>query len=164
MHASLKRIQPDDNTASSKFGRYSRLETISHDRLQYQINGITRKGSGDVREPRVYACIPGARVCVQRRTTCVCGLRRLTIRDAGIYGRGVHADCRNGASDATDKMISLFPLFFFLSAARTVKYRLCAVVGTENTLGGFGGGMPGSAAMISIARVGRRGSLAEGSL
>lgn len=101
MHASLKRIQYDDNTASSKFGRYSRLETISHDRLQYQINGITQKGSGDVCELpciRVYSRCLRARV--RDVTTCVCGLRQLTIRDAGIYGRGVHADCRNGASDA----------------------------------------------------------------
>ena len=63
--------------------------------------------------PRVYACIPvSARTCTRRNNVRVCVLRRLTIRDAGIYGRGVHADCRNGASDATDKMISLFPLFF----------------------------------------------------
>jgi len=37
----------------------------------------------------VYTRVSPVPVRVQRRTTCVCGLRRLTIRDAGIYGRAV---------------------------------------------------------------------------
>lgn len=115
-----------------------------------------------MREPPVYARIP-VHACTGRTTVraCACGLRRLTIRDAGIHGRGVHADCRNGASDATDKMISRF---FFFSPLHGSNCEVSIMRGRwhRKHTRGFGGGMPGSAAMISIARVERRGSLSRG--
>jgi len=125
MHASLTRIQRDDNTTSSKFRRYlgPRLETISRDRYNTKLTALQRKGNGDVREsvftcalasattnarvytPYIYMCVcvyiyiyiyiytydcctcVCARAAGVRDAPCVCGLRRLTIRDAGIYGR-----------------------------------------------------------------------------
>jgi len=49
-------------------------------------------------------------------------------------------------------LLFLFQIFSFpFSAVRAVKYRLCAVVGTENTLGDSAG-CPKGIAMISIAR------------
>lgn len=86
----------------------SRLETIRHDRLQYQINSITFEREVQCRCACISIYLPTylptteqvrARAFIPAHTPRgVCGLRRLTIRDAGIYGRGVHADCRNGAS------------------------------------------------------------------
>jgi len=158
MHASLKRIQHDDNAASSKFGRYSApgwkpLATIAYNTKLTALHG--REVAMCV-NPCVFPYVR-----VTRRATCVCGLRRLTIRDAGIYGRGVHADCRNGASDATDKMISLFPSFFFPLCGSNCEVSIMRGRWHRKHTRGFGGGMPGSAAMISIARVGRRGSQRE---
>lgn len=111
-----------------------------------------------MREPP--SCIRVLPVCARVRDVqraCVVYGAANDPRRRDVRSRVLHADCRNGASDATDKMISLFPLFFF-SPLRGSNCEVSIMRGRwhRKHTRGFGGGMPGSAGDdIDRSRIGR---------